>query len=92
MTRAYPGDGERHVEVFAALQSEAPGRGAVQGHRVRAHLGLRVDAPADSAPALLSWSSVLSLRSCCPASEVSPLSQLEVAGGGRVGGSAVEPL
>lgn len=50
---SYPGDGERHVEVFPPLQPEAPGRRAVQRHHVRAHLRLNVNTPADC-PLLLS--------------------------------------
>lgn len=34
---SYPGDGQRHVEVLAALQPEAPGAGAGQRHGVGAH-------------------------------------------------------
>lgn len=34
---SYPGDGQRHVEVLAPLQPEAPGPGAGQRHGVGAH-------------------------------------------------------
>lgn len=34
---AYTGDGQRHVEILATLQPEAPGSWAHQGHTVVAH-------------------------------------------------------
>lgn len=70
----YPGDGEWHVEVLSALQSEAPWSGAIQSHCVRTHLRLSTllqTTPAGcvvvSPPALCALLLSPPLQSLCPA-------------------------
>lgn len=74
----YPGDGERHVEVLSALQSEAPWSGAIQSYCVRTHLQLNVNTPANNSCWLCGGFSSCSVcpspqstpQSLCPASVV----------------------